>query len=130
MVTDEALKDSIRQAPKRRADVLIDVRRQNVAQELITEGFWPHRESDTPARVEGAEDAIKLRMKKRDYERNHAMWLNALIKTHPIEEVVPLMKTPARKKLLVELYDRDEIGHLIKDDKLTRGLYLSEAMGL
>jgi hypothetical protein len=130
MVTDEAIKEAVRHAPKRSAAVLLDVGRLNVVQELISEGFWPHRESDTPARVDGAEEAIKLRMKKRDYEKNHEMWLNALIKTHPVEEVVSLMKTPARKKLLVQLYEREEISHLIKDDKLTKGLFLSEALGL
>lgn len=129
-VTDEALKAAIRDKPKRKAEVLIELERLHVLQELLTEGFWPHRESNVPSRVEGAENAIKLRLKKSTYETNDKMWLNALIKTHPVEEVVSLLKTPARKKLLVELYDRSEIAHLIKDDKQAKGLYLSDALGL
>lgn len=129
-VSDEALKAAIREKPKRRAEVLIELGRLHVLQELLAEGFWPHRESNVPSRVEGAENTIKLRLKKSTYENNDKMWLNALIKTHPVEEVVSLLKTPARKKLMVELYERSEIAHLIKDDKQAKGLYLSDALGL
>jgi hypothetical protein len=129
-VSDEALKAAILDKPKRKVEVLVDLGRLHIVAELLTDGFWPHRESGVPSRVEGAENAIKLRLKRNSYEDNDKIWLNALIKTHPIEEVVSLLKTPARRKLMVELYDRSEIAHLIKDDKQAKGLYLSDALGL
>lgn len=129
-VSDEALKAAIRDKPKRSAEVLMALDRLHVCQQLLAEGFWPHPGSDVPAKVVGAEESIKLRLKKRTYEANQEMWLNALIKSHPVEEVVSLMSTPARKKLLIELYERSEIAHLIKEDKMTKGLYLSDSLGL
>lgn len=132
LVSDEALKASIQKHPKRKAEVVDVMGRCHIIDELIAEGYWPHRESNVPQKdkVDGAEDVIKLRLKKRDYSQNDKMWLNALIRSFPVSDVIPLMKTTSRKTVLLEVYDREILLRELKHDRKMMGMLVEAELGL
>lgn len=128
-VSDHLLMEVIKGQPKRKANVVEAVGRRNVIDSLIAEGFWPHRESNVPERPGSLDEAIKMRMSK-SWDDNESMWLNALIRSYPEQEVFPLMKTTSRKKILVEVYDREVLLKDHRHDKKLMGLLIEDDLGL
>lgn len=128
-ISDELLKSVITEKPKRSAAVVEAAGRRNVIDELVSAGFWPHRESDVPRKPGCIADVIKLRGSKK-WDSNHRMWLNALIRSYPESEVFPLMKTNARRKILVDVYDRDLLLNDHKSDKQLMGILLHDELGI
>jgi hypothetical protein len=128
-VSDELLKEVIKGQPKRMAHVVEAVGRRNVIDELIVEGFWPHRESNVPTKPASLDEAVKKRMSK-SWDDNEAMWLNALIRSYPQQEVFPMMKTASRRKIFMEIYDRDILLREFSHDKKLMGLLIESEMGL
>ena len=128
-VSDDLIKDVIKTQPARRADAVEKAGRLNIINELIAEGYWPSRSSGVPAKPADLEEAIKSRLSKK-WDGNESMWLNALIRSYPENEVFPLMKTTSRKKILLEVYDRDVLLKDHKSDKKLMGLLLENELGL
>lgn len=128
-VSDDLLKEVIKGQPKRMAHVVEAMGRRNVIDELIEEGFWPHRESNVPAKPAALGEAIKTRM-SRSWDENETMWLNALIRSYPQQEVFPLMKTSSRKKVFLEVFDRDLLLKEYQHDKKLMGMLLESELGL
>lgn len=128
-VSDDLLKEVIQGKPDRSAAVVEKAGRRNVISELISEGYWPTYSSGVPKKPEALEDAIKVRLSK-NWGENEAMWLNALIGSHPQDEVFPLMKTTSRRKILLEVYDRDVLLRDHRHDKKLMGMLLEDEMGL
>lgn len=128
-VSDDLLKEVIKGKPDRSAAVMEKAGRRNVISELISEGYWPSYSSGVPKKPGNLEDTIKLRLSKK-WDDNEAMWLNALIGTYPQDEVFPLMKTTSRRKVLLEVYDREVLLRDHKHDKKLMGMLLEDELGI
>lgn len=107
-ITDEALKTGLRKDPTL-TYALAQWGRLDVVQKLIVDGYWPVG----PGHAQKPENllaGVRALMKESSKVMWPAHWLKGYIKTHPIDEVVSLMiKQPARKKRLFEMYSTDEL---------------------
>lgn len=107
---------------------LVGKQRDDLLKGLIENGFWPEnflgsKPVDLPASVSKlAKNAVK--------DEYQALMVKALILTHPIEEVLPLFKTPARKKMLGNLYSIEELRPHMKAFPFIKGAVLEESLGL
>lgn len=128
-VSDDLLKEVIKGQPNRRADVIEKVGRRNIIDELISEGYWPNRGSGVPEKSATLEEVIKTRLSKK-WDDNESMWQNALIRSYPEGDVFPLMKTTSRKKILLEVYDRELLLKDHKHDKKLMGMLLEDDLGI
>lgn len=107
---------------------LVGKQRDDLLKGLIENGFWPEnflgsKPVDLPASVSKlAKNAVK--------DEYQALMVKALILTYPIEEVLPLFKTPARKKILGSLYSIEELRPHMKAFPFIKAAVLEESLGL
>jgi hypothetical protein len=107
---------------------LVGRNRDGLLKALIGNGFWPEVFlGNKPKDLATAVGALAKNSKTDGYE---SMMFKALILIHPIEEVLPLFKTPARKKFLGTLYSIDELKPHMKAFPSIKSVVLEGALGL
>lgn len=95
---------------------------------ILAEGYWPTQMAwQKPADLK---DAIGLRAKVKDDTRPEAETYNAFIKMHPIEDVLPLLKSPARAKIRSKIYTIDELRPYMKQFPFLKASVLESDLGM
>jgi hypothetical protein len=102
----------------------------DVIGEMMGEGYWPEK-VQKPSSLEDALDALQDRTLLPFYR----VYYTAFVRHHPIESVLPLMKSPKMQALMLEVYRDDElIPHLrtglLKGAPRVRGKLLENGLGL
>jgi hypothetical protein len=109
--------------------ILADAGRSDILSMVIEQGHWPDIKMELPASLE---EAIESRMlvKTNQSGVTQAQWLNAYIANHPPVEVANLMRTKARRAVLLEIFQPEQLIGVIKDDKSLNGALLEHVLGL
>ncbi len=125
VVTDESLLQGLKK--NQRANmVLVGIGRKHLLKQAVAQGMW------TPGadRPENLSDAIKQRMKLKTGLLGVSAYLDTFITSFPIQDVASLMKTHARKKVLLKLYSGDELLETFPEDHFIKGIVLEDQLGL
>lgn len=106
---------------------------------MLAEGEWPvvdPNDSYLPVRSKSLADGI-LRMMigsepvyQKAYRSEGFYMYKAYVMTYPIEEMVAAMQTPAKLKVLMEMYTTDELRPHMHLNRNLRGALLEETLGL
>ena len=108
---------------------LINHKLNDLLGKLLSEGYWPTRMAWQ--KPDDLKDAISLRAKIKDPRLEaQATTYNAFIKSHPIEDVLPLLKTPARAKVRSEIYSTDELRPYMKQFPFLKAAVLESDLGM
>jgi hypothetical protein len=107
---------------------LVNKNRDTLLQDLIKGGFWPEIFlGKKPADIAASVTKLMKTLPQNEYE---TQMVRLLILTHPIEDVLPLFKTPARKKLLASLYSIEDLKTQMKAFPYIKSIVLEESLGL
>jgi hypothetical protein len=107
---------------------LVGQSRDGLVKSIIADGFWP--ETFLGKKPKDLSTAVGVLAKNAKQDGYESMMIKALILNHPIEEVLPLFKTPARKKVLSTLYSIEELKPHMKDFPAVKSVVLEGALGL
>lgn len=103
--------------------------RQDLLIRLLDEGGWPEWTGFTPQRADTIGFAA-ARLMIADPESDELILYRAKLMSYPIKEVIGVMNTPARRKVLMELYSPEVIRQNMKHDRALRGAVLEQDLGL
>lgn len=109
--------------------ILAELGRSDILSMVIQRGHWPEINLPLPSSLE---EAIESRMHTRSNVSGiaQAQWLNAYIANHPPAKVANLMRTKARRAVLLEIFKPEQLIGVIKDDKALNGELLEHVLGL
>lgn len=94
---------------------------------LIDEGHWPI--SRVGAKPDSVKDAIDL-LERKKFTHMRLYLYRFLIKSYPMEEVLPLLKSNFRAELREQLYTTEELRPYIKQFQFLKGAILESSLGL
>lgn len=124
VVDDHCLLEGLMNKPDN-AHYLARFGREHVVRKAVAEGLWPGYKQKPKSLVE----AINMRMKNQKNDDLNA-YLNAFISNFQPDEVVPLMRSEARKKVLLGIYPPDVLLNLMPNDNFVKTSLLDQAMAL
>lgn len=107
--------------------------RQEILVNLIKSGFWyePSFSGEPEAwqKPTSCEDAVERIMSLKD-RSTIRYFLTSFLLAQPIQDVVPLLKPHARKKLQDELYTTEQLRPLMKEYPFLKGRVLESELGM
>jgi hypothetical protein len=126
-LSDDVLIKAVKEQPKK-AGLLADLGREGLLTEMIRSGYWPEYWHDI-ARPNDLEAGIKafIENKQSNLQRTY---YKAYINQWPSSEVIPLMLQWPRKNYLPDLFPKEELFDVFKDDLQTMGKWFSQDLGL
>jgi hypothetical protein len=101
-----------------------------LAADFLKQGYWPEPD-DTGLKIEKPEDAaqgLSLLMGI-DFGTDAALYM-AYLMTHPIEDVLSVMKTREHINYLLEMYSPAELRPFVKTHRHLKAALLEESLGL
>lgn len=107
---------------------LVNKGRDSLLVKMVSEGFWP--ESFLGKKPGDVASAVTKLIKTAPQDGYQVTMLKSLILINPIEEVLPLFKTAARKKLLGSLYTLEQLRPQMKAFPFIKAAVLEESLGL
>ena len=116
------------QAEEKIFESLVFQQIQGTLSDVISDGYWPT--SLVGRKPEDAQSAVKQRAKTRSDQIYKTQALNTLIKTFPIEEVLPLLKSASRKSLLSQIFTPDEMRPYMKQFPFLKAAVLESDLGM
>jgi hypothetical protein len=97
---------------------------------MLKENEWPKSEGKLSYRpLKNLADGVTRFMRSPAESDFHYLY-KAYVLTFPVEEVIAAMKTPTRRKMLMELYPMDVLLQHSQGDRDLRGRILEQEMGL
>jgi hypothetical protein len=110
---------------------LFQIGKPKLFSQVVAAGAWmyPGVFNENP-RPSDLGETIRKRMKLENFMHKEIAYYNAYIASHPLIDVAPLMKSTARRKVLLEIFPAQELLQVFKDDREMKGLILEEEMGL
>lgn len=94
---------------------------------IIASGYWPKKEAGL--RPLDAKSAITDRASQKDGASIRSFVLNALIRTFPMDEVLPCLKTSARAKIREQIFTTDELRPHMKQFPFLKAAVLESDLG-
>lgn len=95
---------------------------------FMTNGYWPKNVAGE--KPEDVKAAVAERAKQKDASSVRSFVLNTLIKTYPIEEVLPCLKSPARAKIRSQIYSLDDLRPHMKAYPFLKASVLENDLGV
>lgn len=95
---------------------------------IVASGYWPKKEAGS--RPQDAKTAITDRAGQKDESSIKSFALNALIRTFPLEEVLPFLKTSARAKIRNQIFTTDELRPHMKQFPFLKAAVLESDLGM
>ena len=97
---------------------------------MMREGYWPAM-VEKPSSLE---DGLRLMLDSQG-SNDLVVYYKAFVRHHPIEDVIPLMKSPKLQGLMLEVYSAEELmphlrTGLLKGHAKVRGKLLEQGLGL
>jgi hypothetical protein len=97
---------------------------------MLKENEWPDRKAKFSYQpLKDLADGVRRFMRSSVESELHYLY-KAYVLTFPVEEVIAAMKTPTRRKMLMELYPMDVLLQHSQGDRDLRGRILEQEMGL
>jgi hypothetical protein len=99
--------------------------------ELMSEGYWP-KKVKKPSSIEGA---FVLLLDAHPKVETLCIYYKCFLRTYPMEDVLPLMKSPELQALMLSIYTTEELNPhlrsgLLKGAGRVRGKLLEDGLGL
>jgi hypothetical protein len=108
-------------------DRLVDEDCLTIMEALVNEGHWPiGRVGPKPDSVKDALDLVE----RKKYTHMRRYLYRFLVKSYPMEEVLPFLKAKSRTELREQLYSTDELMPYIKQFPYLKGALLEASLGL
>lgn len=125
LFSDNALLEAIHKEPDS-CDLLLMGGKKHILEQAVSEGMWV---SSLP-KPKSLQEGIKLRMNQKRGSTSRICCLNVYLSSFPPDEVIPLMKSESRRKVLLDLYPSDVLLKLMPEDNFVKGALLDRSLGL
>jgi hypothetical protein len=124
---DEVLIKAVEAQPKK-ARLLADLGREGLLTEMIRSSYWPEHWHGI-ARPQDLDAGITAFIRNKESAIQRAYY-KAFINQWPANEVIPLMLAWPRKNYLPDLFPKEELFEVFKDDLQMMGKWFGEDLGL
>lgn len=115
---------------KHTAKELEDAGLLDLMSELMQDGYWPQM-----VKPSSLTEALYFMLDIPQSAENLKIYYKAFVRSHPMGEVLPLMKSPEMQALMLEIYSTDELmphlrTGLLKNASQVKGRLLEDGLGL
>lgn len=95
---------------------------------IVASGYWPKKEAGI--KPQDAKSAVTERVGQKDESSIKSFVLNSLIRSYPMEEVLPCLKTAARAKIRNQIFTTDELRPHMKQFPFLKAAVLESDLGM